>query len=129
MFVRPRRQAILSSRSFSQQFALTSAEQTHGKENPNAQLVLVSAWATDKGLLLGQVKTDIKSNEITAIPRLLDMIRVKDCLISIDAAGCQTKIAEKISGLGGEYLLALKGNQGTLGSDVEAFFQDAFANN
>ncbi len=99
------------------------------KENPDAQLVLVSAWATDKGLLLGQVKTDVKSNEITAIPRLLDMICVKDCLVSIDAAGCQTKIAEKISGLGGEYLLALKGNQGTLKSDVETFFQDALASN
>lgn len=101
----------------------------HDKENPDSQLVLVSAWATDKGLLLGQVKTDVKSNEITAIPRLLDMICVKDCLISIDAAGCQTKIAEKISRLGGEYLLALKGNQGTLRSDVEAFFQDALSSN
>lgn len=101
----------------------------HDKENPDSQLVLVSAWATDKGLLLGQVKTDIKSNEITAIPRLLDLICVKDCLISIDAAGCQTKIAEKISKLGGEYLLALKGNQGTLRSDVEAFFQDALSSN
>jgi predicted transposase YbfD/YdcC len=99
----------------------------HDKENSDSQLVLVSAWATDKGLLLGQVKTDVKSNEITAIPRLLDMIRVKDCLISIDAAGCQTKLAEKITGLGGEYLLALKGNQGTLRSDVETFFQDALS--
>jgi len=101
----------------------------HDRENPDAHLVLVSAWATDKGLLLGQVKTDVKSNEITAIPRLLDMIRIKDCLVSIDAAGCQTKLAEKISELGGEYLLALKGNQGTLRSDVETFFQDAVSNN
>lgn len=58
-----------------------------------------------------------------------DMIRIKDCLVSIDAAGCQTTLAEKISGLGGEYLLALKGNQGILRSDVEAFFQDAFSSN
>lgn len=101
----------------------------HDKENPDAQLVLVSAWATDKGLLLGQVKTDVKSNEITAIPKLLDMICIKDCLVSIDAAGCQTKIAGKISGLGGEYLLALKGNQGNLRSDVETFFQEALARN
>lgn len=97
----------------------------YDKDNPEAQLVLVSAWATDKGLLLGQVKTDIKSNEITAIPKLLDLIRVKECLISIDAAGCQTKIAEKITKLGGEYLLALKGNQSKLRADVEGFFQDA----
>jgi predicted transposase YbfD/YdcC len=101
----------------------------HDKEHPDAQLVLVSAWATDKGLLLGQVKTDVKSNEITAIPRLLDMICIKDCLVSIDAAGCQTKLAEKISKMGGEYLLALKGNQGTLRSDVETFFQDALSSN
>lgn len=101
----------------------------HDKTNPGAQLVLVSAWATDKGLLLGQVKTDVKSNEITAIPKLLDLIRVKDCLVSIDAAGCQTKVAEKITELGGEYLLALKGNQGTLRSDVETFFQDALVSN
>lgn len=101
----------------------------HDKKNPSAQLVLVSAWATDKGLLLGQVRTDIKSNEITAIPRLLDMICVKDCLISIDAAGCQTHLAGKISGMGGEYLLALKGNQGVLKSEVETFFQDAVASN
>jgi predicted transposase YbfD/YdcC len=101
----------------------------HDKDNSDAQLILVSAWATDKGLLLGQIKTDVKSNEITAIPRLLEMICVKNCLISIDAAGCQTKIAEKIAGLGGEYLLALKGNQGVLRTDVEAFFQEALASN
>lgn len=94
----------------------------HDKDNPDAQLVLVSAWATDQGLLLGQVKTDVKSNEITAIPRLLDMICVKNCLVSIDAAGCQTTIAEKITAKGGDYLLALKGNQGTLKADVEEFF-------
>lgn len=57
-----------------------------------ASLILVSAWATDRGILLGQVKTDVKSNEITAIPKLLDLINVKNCLISIDAIGCQTDI-------------------------------------
>jgi predicted transposase YbfD/YdcC len=102
---------------------------TYDEDNSNAQLILVSAWATEKGLLLGQVKTDIKSNEITAIPKLLDMICVKNCLISIDAAGCQTKIAKKITDLEGDYLLALKGNQGTLRNDVETFFQDALATN
>src|ERR1700722_8807362 len=100
---------------------------THDEENSNAQLILVSAWATDKGLLLGQVRTDVKSNEITAIPKLLDVISVKNCLISIDAAGCQTKIAKKITDLEGDYLLALKGNQGTLRNDVETFFQDVLA--
>lgn len=90
--------------------------------NPNASLVLVTAWATDRGILLGQVKTDVKSNEITAIPQLLDLIQVKDCLISIDAIGCQVDIAKKISDLGGDYLFSLKGNQGTLKNDVEHFF-------
>ena len=92
--------------------------------DPNASLILVSAWATDRSLLLGQVKTDVKSNEITAIPKLLDMIRVKDCLISIDAIGCQVDIAKKITDLGGDYLFSLKGNQGTLKDDVEHIFQD-----
>jgi DDE_Tnp_1-associated len=65
-------------------------------EDPDTSLILVSAWATDRGILLGQVKTDTKSNEITAIPKLLDLIRIKDCLISIDAIGCQTDIAKKL---------------------------------
>lgn len=102
---------------------------TYDKDNPDAQLILVSAWATDKGLLLGQVRTDIKSNEITAIPKLLEIICIKDCLISIDAAGCQTKIAKQIVDQGGDYLFALKGNQGTLRKDIELFFEDAIANN
>lgn len=102
---------------------------TYDEQNSDAQLILVSAWATEKGLLLGQVKTDLKSNEITAIPKLLDVICVKNCLISIDAAGCQTKIAKKITDQEGDYLLALKGNQGTLRNDVETFFQDALASN
>lgn len=98
-------------------------------EDPNASLILVSAWATDRSLLLGQIKTNVKSNEITAIPQLLDMIRVKDCLISIDAMGCQVEIAKKIIDLGGDYLLALKGNQETLKNDVEHLFQDMISLN
>ena len=90
---------------------------------------IVSAWATDRGILLGQVKTDVKSNEITAIPKLLDMICIKDCLVSIDAAGCQVSIAKKIIDLEGDYLFSLKGNQGTLKNDVEDFFQDMIGMN
>lgn len=101
---------------------------THDEDNTDAQLILVSAWATEKGLLLGQIKTDVKSNEITAIPKLLDVICIKNCLISIDAAGCQTKIAKKIIDEGGDYLLALKGNQKGLKEDVETFFQDCLIN-
>ena len=78
-------------------------------------------------ILLGQVKTAVKSNEIKAIPKLLDLMHVKDCLISIDAIGCQVDIAKKISHLGGDYLFSLKGNQGRLRDDVEHFFQDIIA--
>jgi predicted transposase YbfD/YdcC len=98
-------------------------------KDSKASFILVSAWATDRGILLGQVKTDTKSNEITVIPELLDVIRVKDCLISIDAMGCQVSLAKKITELGGEYLFALKGNQGTLKNDVEAFFDDMISLN
>ena len=97
--------------------------------DPKASLILVSAWATDHGILLGQIKTNVKSNEITAIPKLLDMICVKNCLISIDAAGCQVNIAKKIVDLEGDYLFSLKGNQGTLKNDVEDFFQDMIGMN
>lgn len=93
-------------------------------KDPNASLILVSAWATDCSLLLGQIKTDVKSNEITAIPKLLDMIHIKNCLVSIDAIGCQVEIAKKITDLGGDYLFSLKGNQGNLIKDVELFFSD-----
>ena len=93
-------------------------------DDKNASFILVSAWATDRGILLGQVKTNVKSNEITAIPQLLDIICVKNCLISIDAMGCQTSIAKKIHDLGGEYIFSLKGNQCGLKNDVEHFFQD-----
>jgi predicted transposase YbfD/YdcC len=98
-------------------------------DNSQSSMILVSAWATDRGILLGQVKTDVKSNEITAIPKLLDLIFIKDCLVSIDAAGCQVDIAKKIADLEGDYLFSLKGNQGSLKDDVEHFFQDMIGMN
>lgn len=73
-------------------------------------------------MVIGQVKTDVKSNEITAIPELIDAIDIKGSTVSIDAAGCQKKIAEKIIDNEADYLFALKGNQGTLLSDVEKYF-------
>lgn len=87
---------------------------------------MVSAWATEKGLVLGQTKTEEKSNEIKAIPELLGMVDVKGCTVTIDAMGCQKKIAEKIIEKGGEYVLALKGNQKQLHEDVKLFFDHAF---
>lgn len=81
---------------------------------------MVSAFAAENRLVLGQVKTDAKSNEITAIPELLALLDIKGCLVSIDAMGCQTEIASTIIKGGGDYLLAVKGNQPTLHNAVRA---------
>jgi predicted transposase YbfD/YdcC len=88
-------------------------------------LHLVSAFATANGVALGQVVTDQKSNEITAIPELLKLLDISGCLITTDAMGCQADIAADIVTRGGNYLLALKGNQGLLYRDVKAVFADA----
>jgi predicted transposase YbfD/YdcC len=85
-------------------------------------LHLVSAWATANGLTLGQVAADAKSNEITAIPHLLDLLDLKDCVVTIDAAGCQKDIAAQIVAKGGDYVLALKENQPTLYEQVTDYF-------
>lgn len=83
---------------------------------------MVSAWATVNGVVLGQRKVDAKSNEITAIPELLDLLALKGCIVTIDAMGCQRAIAQKIVEQGADYVLALKGNQPTLEQVVEGFF-------
>ncbi len=92
---------------------------------------IVSAWASDCGISLGQVATEEKSNEITAIPQLLEVIDVQDAIVTIDAAGCQKTIAAKIVDGKGDYVLALKGNQEKLFQDVEllmlAHMQDDLA--
>jgi predicted transposase YbfD/YdcC len=84
---------------------------------------MVSAWATGNGLVLGQVKTEEKSNEITAIPRLLQLLNVKGCLVTIDAMGCQKHIAEDIQSASADYLLAVKDNQPTLSAEVATIFE------
>jgi len=98
----------------------------HGKGK--AAIYMVSAWATANQLVLGQVKTDEKSNEITAIPKLLRALEVKGCIVTIDAAGCQKGIATQIRSQGADYVLALKGNQGNLREYVEDYFTTARAN-
>lgn len=92
-----------------------------------AAIHLVSAWAQQNRLVLGQVKVDDKSNEITAIPKLLERLDIAGAVITIDAMGCQKKIAEQIVRPGGDYVLSLKGNQGSLLEDVETFFASALA--
>lgn len=100
---------------------------SHHRAKGLAALHLVSAWATANRVVLGQVATDAKSNEITAIPRLLEWLKLEGCIVTIDAMGCQTKIAEQIVNQGGDYVLALKGNQETLAAEVEEAFIDADA--
>jgi predicted transposase YbfD/YdcC len=86
---------------------------------------LVSAWVAENSLALGQLATEEKSNEITAIPQLLALLELRGATVSIDAMGCQTKIAEAIVSKGADYILALKGNQSTLQQEVESFFKHA----
>jgi predicted transposase YbfD/YdcC len=97
---------------------------SHDRSRGKAAIHMVSAWACASRLVLGQVKTDEKSNEITAIPELLRMLDLTGCIVTIDAMGCQTAIADQIIAQGGNYVLALKGNQSSLHDDVQAFFAD-----
>jgi len=92
-----------------------------------AAIHMVSAWATAQGLCLGQVKTEAKSNEITAIPKLLEVLALGGRIVTIDAMGCQTAIARTIHAKGGDYVLSLKGNQSRLHDDIRALFADAEA--
>jgi len=97
---------------------------SHDKGIGKAAIDMVSAWATINHLVLGQVKVEEKSNEITAIPQLLDVLEVSGCVVTIDAIGCQTEIAAKIIEREAEYVLSLKENQGHLYEDVERLFLD-----
>lgn len=94
---------------------------SHDQKNHLGALFLVSAWSVRHGLSLGQLATEEKSNEITAIPELIDHIDVTGATVTIDAAGCQKHIAAKIVEGGGEYVLALKGNQGHLHQAVQSW--------
>jgi hypothetical protein len=88
-------------------------------------LHVVSAWAVENHLTLGQVATDAKSNEITAIPELLELLDLEGAVVTIDAMGCQKDIAAKIVGGGGQYVLAVKENQPRLYEDIERAFDEA----
>lgn len=87
-------------------------------------LHMVSAWGCDQRLVLAQIATDAKSNEITAVPKLLDMLSLKGTIVTVDALNCQRAIARQIIDQGGDYVLALKANQGTLHADVRLFLDD-----
>lgn len=99
---------------------------TADRSNAKRAVHIVSAWCSSDKLVLGQVKTDEKSNEITAIPELLDLLFIKGAIVTIDAMGCQKDIATKIvKEKKADYVLSLKDNHETLKSEVEEYFKDA----
>jgi predicted transposase YbfD/YdcC len=87
-------------------------------------LHMVSAWGCEQRLVLGQIATEVKSNEITAVPKLLEMLSLKGTIVTVDALNCQREIARQIIAQAGDYALALKGNQGSLHADVRQFLDD-----
>jgi len=101
-----------------------SMRRSFDKASGKSPLHMVSAWCTEQRLVLGQLATDQKSNEITAIPKLLALLALKDRIVTIDAMGCQRAIAQQIIDQEGDYVLALKGNQGNLHNDVRLFLED-----
>lgn len=104
--------------------AMDGKQMRGSKDVPSGKegLYMVSAWAVEQGIVLGQRKVDEKSNEITAIPELLEVLDLDNCIVTIDAMGCQTEIAEKIVSQQADYMLAVKGNQGTLSEDITDLF-------
>jgi len=100
---------------------------SHNRTIGKDAIHMVSAWATENQLVLGQIKVDDKSNEITAIPALIDLLELSGCIVTIDAIGCQKEIAKTIVDQDGDYVLALKANQGTLYTDAQTLFEDARA--
>lgn len=98
---------------------------SYDRSSNRAAIHMVGAWAAKNGITLGQLKTEDKSNEITAIPELLKLLEIKGCIVTIDAMGTQKEIARQIVNQEADYVLALKGNQGALRKDVQLFFEDA----
>jgi len=100
------------------------ARRSFDKASKKSALHMVSAWGCDQRLVLAQIATQAKSNEITAVPKLLKMLCLKGTIVTVDALNCQREIAQQIIEQGGDYALALKGNQGTLQADVSSFLDD-----
>jgi predicted transposase YbfD/YdcC len=100
-----------------------TSRRTHDRAKSRGPLHLVSAWASRQRLVLGQQACEAKSNEITAIPLLLDRLALSGALVTIDAMGCQTRIAQKIIDKGADYLLAIKENWPSLHEEIERYFE------
>ena len=102
-----------------------TVRRSHDRNSGKQAIQLVSAWASANTMTLGQVKTGEKSNEITAIPRLLELLALQGCVVTTDAMGCRREIAEQIVEGGADYVLAVKDNQSRLYNDVRDLFQGA----
>ena len=98
---------------------------SHDKSIGKDAIHMVSAWALENHLVLGQVKVDDKSNEITAIPQLLDVLEIAGCIVTIDAMGCQKKITQKVKDKNADYTIAVKANQKGLLEDITGLFDRA----
>jgi predicted transposase YbfD/YdcC len=97
------------------------------RASDKAAIHMISAWSSVNGLVFSQLATEAKSNEITAIPKLLELLDLRGAVISIDAMGCQKEIARKIVGNGGDYIFSLKGNQSTMHQEVAWWLDQAIA--
>jgi predicted transposase YbfD/YdcC len=109
------------------QVIAVDGKKPHGSKDPGigkGAIDMVSAWAAENELVLGQVKVDDKSNEITAIPELLKMIAIAGCIVTVDSMGCQVEIAKTCQEQGADYILALKENQPLIYADVQRLFED-----
>lgn len=102
-----------------------SLRHSYDKEADKNAIHMISAWATENRLVLGQVKVDEKSNEITAIPELLKLLELSGCIVTIDAMGCQKEIVKVIAEQEADYIITLKKNQGSLYKNVEQLFKEA----
>jgi predicted transposase YbfD/YdcC len=95
---------------------------SYDKGDNKAALHMISAWSSEQGIVLGQLKTEDKSNEITAIPELLELLSIKSSIVTIDAMGCQKKIVEKIVSKEADYVISVKENQKSLHNEITKFF-------
>jgi predicted transposase YbfD/YdcC len=121
---------LLHERSEREVIALDGKTLRHSFDNATgkAAIHMVSAWASANGLVLGQVKVEDKSNEITAVPKLLALLDLQGCIVTLDAMGTQRTLAQQIIEQGGDYVLPVKGNQPEMQADVQTFFEQAQAN-
>ena len=115
----------ISAQSKGRIVAIDGKTSRRSHDGEKGAIHIVNAWVDENDLILGQVKTDTKSNEITAIPELLELLFLKDSIVTIDAMGTQKKIAEQIIDKKADYVLALKGNHGIFSEEVKSYFEEA----